>query len=90
LRHDSVIEHRSRDGQELSPPITLPSSALMGISVDPKDNTLWAINAQHAGGLIRLENFDTSGRHLGIFETPTGLGLRSVPPSGAEFAWIRQ
>jgi hypothetical protein len=89
LRHDSVIEHWSRDGQRLSA-ATMPSSALMGIALDPRDGTLWAINAQHARVVLRLENFDTEGRHLGSFEVPTGLGSRFVSPSGAEFAWDRR
>jgi hypothetical protein len=80
----SAIEHWSRDGKLLSTPVTV-ASVLMGLAIDPRDDTLWVVRHQSAAVSIHLENFDTSGRHLGSLElaqTPIIVGA-----AGAEFAF---
>jgi hypothetical protein len=84
----AVIEQWSRDGRLLSTPVSIPTANLHGIAVDPKDGTLWVVRLQNAVGVLRLENFDSSGRRLGSFETDWPHAL--LPASGAEFAWIRR
>ena len=83
----AAIEQWSREGVHLSTPISQPDSALTGVAVDPVDGTIWAIRPQPVQ-VLRLENFDTSGRHLGSVELPRPLV--ALDGSGAEFAWVRR
>ena len=84
----SVIEQWSRDGKLLSTPVNFPAAYFKGIAVDPKDGSLWAVRDQRAVAVIRLENFDTSGRHLASLDLEQPL--ISFDVTGAEFEWIRQ
>ena len=83
----SVIEQWSRDGKRLSTPVNLPTAVFKGIAVDPKDGTLWVLRDQYATGVIRLENFETSGRHLASLDVDQPL--ITIGTGGAEFEWIR-
>ena len=88
VRDGSVIEQWSRDGKRLSTPVNLAAASLSGIAVDPRDGTLWVV--RNAGGVMRLENFDGSGRHLaslGVQRAP--FNFLPIVASGAEFEWIR-
>jgi hypothetical protein len=78
------IEQWSRGGRLLSTPISLQDSFLTGVAVDALDGTIWAAWPQPSA-LLRLENLDPSGRHLGSLEVARPLVLLDV--SGAEFPW---
>jgi hypothetical protein len=83
-RNDGRIEQWSRQGTLLSTPIVVPWADLMGLAQDPKDNTLW-VARPGSSGVLRLENFDTAGRHLGSLDVPWPHPIWR--PGGAEFAW---
>ena len=81
----TVIEEWSRDGTHLRTPAEMPTD-LFGIGVDPADDTLWIARYQETtAAVVRLENFDTSGRHLAAVELPFPGGLG---PAGVEFEWV--
>jgi hypothetical protein len=82
----SLIEQWSREGTLVSTPVSVQGAVFTGIAADPLDGTLWVIRSQ--GGIMRLENFEPSGRHL------FSLDARALHPflvgAGAEFAWINR
>lgn len=82
----SVIEQWSRDGRHLATPARIPAATLYGLAVDPLDDTLWTVRQQYGSSLLRLENFDATGRHLGSLEVERPRPLSEA--IGAEFAWI--
>jgi serine/threonine-protein kinase len=83
-RNEGRIEHWSRQGALLSTRILVPWADLMGLALDPADNTLW-VTRPGSSGVLRLENFDTAGRHLGSLDVPWPHPVWR--PGGAEFAW---
>lgn len=83
----SVIEQWSRDGRHLATPARLPAATLFGLAVDPLDDTLWAVRNQYGSSMLRLENFDPTGRYLGAFHVDRPH--RVIEPIGAEFEWIQ-
>jgi len=82
----SVIEHWSRDGKLLSTPTVFSGALLTAIAVDPADGTLWAVRQGYPGDVMRLENFDTSGRHLASLQVAIPR-INPFTSGGAEFAW---
>jgi hypothetical protein len=83
----AVVERWSLSGTLLGTVVEMAATILTGIAVDPADHTIWAVRAQYAVDVVRLENFDWSGRWL------TGVDVPSPDPlggaggaSGAEFA----
>jgi serine/threonine protein kinase len=84
----TVLEEWNRDGRYIRTPVEVPT-ILVGIAIDPLDDTLWAVRyQQNIAVAIRLENFDRSGRHLGAVEVPKSS--MAFGPIGAEFEWIVQ
>jgi Protein kinase domain len=81
----AVIEQWSPEGRHVSTPVTLPAVALAGIAVDPRDGTMWVTSQRWAASVIRLINFDASGRHLTSFEIEHSLP--DLGWAGLEFAW---
>jgi hypothetical protein len=81
----TALEEWSRDGRLLRTAAEVPAT-LMGLAVDPRDRTLWAVRAPDTTtSVVRLENFDLAGRHLGSFEVPEP---ERMFPLGAEFEWV--
>jgi hypothetical protein len=78
------IEQWSREGGLLSAPISQSDSYLSAVAVDPADGTIWAVRPQPSA-VLRLENFDPSGRHLASVELPRPLV--QLDAAGAEFSW---
>ena len=77
--------HLRGGGRRLATPVAFPAATLKGISLDPADDTLWVIRSDPS--VLRLENFDTSGRHLGTFEPTAPTRLNSAfAAAAAEFA----
>jgi hypothetical protein len=79
----SFIERWSRDGRLVA---TLIQSvpALTGLAVDPRDDTLWVLRPLNSASIIRLENYDATGRLLGQFGVRTSGIFQAA--GGAEFA----
>jgi hypothetical protein len=82
----ATIEEWSRDGRHLSTPISQTDSLLTGVAIDPLDDTVWAIRPQPSA-VLRLENFEQSGRYLASLELPRPRVLLGA--GGAEFPWRR-
>jgi hypothetical protein len=85
----SVIEQWSRDGKHISTPIHVTAALFKGIAVDPRDGTLWVVRDEYNVGVIRLENFDTTGQHLTALEIERSV-VDVGAPNGAEFEWPRR
>jgi hypothetical protein len=83
----SVIEQWSREGERRSTPITLPAVQIAGLAVDPRDDTLWVVRLQHNAPVTHLENFNTTGRHLGSFDLEWPLLYMGI--GGIEFVWTQ-
>lgn len=83
----AFIEQWSPEGRHLSTPVTLPAVALAGIAVDPGDGTVWVTSQRWAASVIRLTNFDASGRHLTSLEIEHSLP--DLGWAGLEFIWQR-
>lgn len=80
----ALIEQWSRDGRLVSVPVrTVPP--LTGLAVDGRDGTIWAIRQLPSAKILRLENYDRSGRRLGLYELTTSMPF--LDAGGAEFAW---
>jgi hypothetical protein len=84
----SVLERWNREGKHLSTSASLPGATLTGIAFDPRDETLWVMRPQPAAAVMRLENFDSSGRHLGSLDLTWPHPF--LQADGAEFEWIGQ
>ena len=83
----TVIEEWSRDGRLLATPVVMPA-VLMGLAVDPLDDTLWVVRQQLNAVNVRLENFDRAGRHLAAIELPKPFS--ALDALGAEFEWTER
>jgi hypothetical protein len=83
----SVIEQWDRGGTLLST-ARLPGIVLTGLGIDPKDETLWALRIVTGSAELRLENFSTSGQHLGSLDIARPYNSLLSDESGVEFAWI--
>ena len=83
----TVIEEWSRDGKLLATPVVMPA-VLMGLAVDPLDDTLWVVRQQLNAVNVRLENFDRAGRHLAAIELPKPFS--ALDALGAEFEWTER
>jgi serine/threonine-protein kinase len=80
----SFIEQWTLGGSPVGVPFRVPG-VVIALGVDPVDHTLWALKEDSVSPTMRLENFGTSGRHLGSFdfEKPQLLWLAA----GLEFEW---
>jgi hypothetical protein len=87
IRGRAVVERWSRQGEHLATPIDLPTAVFKGIAIDPADATVWIRREQYAAGMMRLENFDQSGRPLASLDLPLPHPMLDYASGGAEFAW---
>jgi serine/threonine protein kinase len=83
----ALIEQWSRSGQHLSTPVNVPAAVFRGLAVDPADDTLWVVRSVGTG-VVRLENFNASGQHLGAIEFQQATEVAGF--GGAEFAWVNR
>ena len=80
----AVIEQWSRDGRLVSVPVRVVPF-LTGLAVDSRDDTVWVMRQLPSVKLIQLENYDSSGQRLAIYELTTPMPF--LDAGGAEFAW---
>jgi hypothetical protein len=83
-RDGARIERWNRSGQLLATPVTVEWRGMTGIAVDPQDETLW-VGRPDSTGVMRLENFEQMGHHLGSIDLPWPLPIWQS--GGVEFQW---